>query len=1049
MKKIIYSLLLLFIFITTGCKYDENFLSGLVEPDREAPVVSISSPVHQGAFKKENIIIKGTASDDVGIYKVSVALNGNDYSSAAGTESWSIGINAGELVYGENTITAKAEDYSGNISIPVEISIIIVPNPGIDYTLPSNGDTGISVNRDISIVFTTDMDGSSINDRTIVVKDSLGNTINGDVSYVSEEKKAVFEKNGEWFYDDNYTVTLTTGAEDSAGNSFNDDYSFSFFTREYGGVVVSRKNMSLMEGETASFTIKLTSAPLHDVAVDLATGMPYELIVEPEQLTFNADNYSDEVEVEVTAADNEIAEGVASVYTLNIGDLESEDAAYDGLSVPPVNVIVNDNDEKPYAVYNIPYKGQTRVPITQQVSVEFSKDMDPGTINANTFIVEDSNNNKLDGRIFYYPHKRMAVFQNRGHLDFNHEYTVTVKALVEYGEGVKDRAGNNLLSDFSFVFRTEFMVPRLVGSQSTPDSGLGVAVSGNYAYMAINGVGLKVLDISDPAGPMSIANCYLSGSANDVAVSGNYAYLAGGFVGLLVIDISDPYAPVMVGRCGTPGFASGLFISGNYAYLADGSDGFRVIDISDPSNPAILGSCDTVYSASKVFVSGNYAYVGGYLKGLQVIDISDPAAPTVVAYSATPNDVRGICVSGNYAYVAGRGDGLYVFDISNPLSLSIVGHCDTPDSTSELDISGKYAYLTHADGVRVIDISEPSAPNIAGNYNNTGSSYAVFVRDRYAYVTDNKSLKIIDIDYWSTPVIVGDYDTPGYSYGICVADNYAYVADKHQGLQVIDISNPSSPSVTGDYDTPGNAKGVDVSGDYAYVADDYSGLQVFDVSDPSAVTIVGNCDTPGKATEVVVLGSYAYVADWNGGLQVLDILNPSSPSIVGSCATSGDAYGVYISGDYAYVAGGCGGLEIIDISDPESPTIVGNCDINLAEGVHVSGNYAYVADGTTYAGTVYKGLQVVDISNPESPVIVAFCYTPMAAYGLYVSGNYAYVANGIEGLMVIDISDPLFPTKVGNTDTPGFALEVAVTGNYAYVADLKKGLQVIHLGPYQ
>ena len=68
----------------------------------------------------------------------------------------------------------------------------------------------------------------------------------------------------------------------------------------------------------------------------------------------------------------------------------------------------------------------------------------------------------------------------------------------------------------------------------------GLALSGNYAYMASDPGGLQVIDVSDPANPQRVGRCDTSGSALDVAVSGNYAYVADGNAGLQVIDVSNP-----------------------------------------------------------------------------------------------------------------------------------------------------------------------------------------------------------------------------------------------------------------------------------------------------------------------------------------------------------------------------------------------------------------------------------------------------------------------------------------------------------------------------
>jgi hypothetical protein len=51
---------------------------------------------------------------------------------------------------------------------------------------------------------------------------------------------------------------------------------------------------------------------------------------------------------------------------------------------------------------------------------------------------------------------------------------------------------------------------------------------------------LQVIDIRDPANPQRVGGHDTSGEAQGVAVVGNYAYLADGSAGLRVIDLINP-----------------------------------------------------------------------------------------------------------------------------------------------------------------------------------------------------------------------------------------------------------------------------------------------------------------------------------------------------------------------------------------------------------------------------------------------------------------------------------------------------------------------------
>src|SRR5438445_10117074 len=74
-----------------------------------------------------------------------------------------------------------------------------------------------------------------------------------------------------------------------------------------------------------------------------------------------------------------------------------------------------------------------------------------------------------------------------------------------------------------------------------------------------------------------------------VAVSGHYVYTAGG---LQVIDISNPAKPVSVGGTNTSGGPNAIAVSGNRLYAAEdygfGDGRLEVFDISSPANPVRL-----------------------------------------------------------------------------------------------------------------------------------------------------------------------------------------------------------------------------------------------------------------------------------------------------------------------------------------------------------------------------------------------------------------------------------------------------------------------------
>ena len=270
--------------------------------------------------------------------------------------------------------------------------------------------------------------------------------------------------------------------------------------------------------------------------------------------------------------------------------------------------------------------------------------------------------------------------------------------------------------------------------ENTGGVGVRAAIRGDYAYLADNGTGLAIINISDPTNPGTPSYVNTTGYARYVVISGNYAYVADEASGLAIINISDPTNP------GTPTYVStslkvwALAISGNYAYLAVSADGLAIIDISDPTNPGAPVYENTTGYAYGVAISGSHAYVAVSSSGLAVIDISDPTNPGAPIYENTNGSANKVAIKGNYAYVADGGSGLAIIDISDPTNPGTPVYENTTDARG-IAISGDYAYVADfGSGLAVIDISDPTDPGTPVYESMSQNALGVTISGNYAYV---------------------------------------------------------------------------------------------------------------------------------------------------------------------------------------------------------------------------------------------------------------------------------------------------------------------------
>ncbi|MDI6736138.1 MAG: Ig-like domain-containing protein, partial [bacterium] len=126
---------------------------------------------------------------------------------------------------------------------------------------------------------------------------------------------------------------------------------------------------------------------------------------------------------------------------------EAEEILEPDSVIGPVTPIIIDHTP-PQVVRTCPGNNDTKIYLAKHIRVTFSEGMGTETINEDTILV---NNGAIIGSVTYSEDLRTAFFVPEEPLEINTNYNVLVKAGVN---GVKDKAGNPLESDYSFSFTT-------------------------------------------------------------------------------------------------------------------------------------------------------------------------------------------------------------------------------------------------------------------------------------------------------------------------------------------------------------------------------------------------------------------------------------------------------------------------------------------------------------------------------------------------------------------------------------------------------------------
>jgi hypothetical protein len=322
-----------------------------------------------------------------------------------------------------------------------------------------------------------------------------------------------------------------------------------------------------------------------------------------------------------------------------------------------------------------------------------------------------------------------------------------------------------------------------IGSCDTPDYAKGIALKGNYAYVADTEAGLQIINIEDLTAPTVVGSYSESCSQSTSRVHGEILYLAGSN-GLRILDMGDPEKPTLVNTIpsdylgdlaedenllgGFDLFYLHFFDVINplvpvplgsfpieayssfdcclrlpYAYvIADYQ--FMILDVSDPNNPTLSGCIVSDYENIEMVISGDFAYLASGSDGLVVVDISDPSGPHIVSSCNLWCSAKSLALAGNTVFIItegyGKPGGLYCVDISDPLIPSIIGSYFNKKNYCQVSVSGTLVFVTSYDGMLdVIDVTTPSSPQLIEGFQAVGNgSHSLNVENATVYLAAGK-----------------------------------------------------------------------------------------------------------------------------------------------------------------------------------------------------------------------------------------------------------------------------------------------------------------------
>ncbi|MBE9257518.1 putative Ig domain-containing protein [Dolichospermum sp. LEGE 00246] len=184
----------------------------------------------------------------------------------------------------------------------------------------------------------------------------------------------------------NYTLQInTTGLQDQAGNQGIEpkNATFTIQSPSTPGVTITQSNGSTNVtegGATDSYTVVLRTQPTADVTINLAIGN--QITTNKTTLTFTTSNWNLPQTITVTAVDDKITEGTQTNTITHT--TSSSDSNYNSLTIPTVNVGIQDND------------AEVRGIIWNDINGNGVRDNSEPTLSGWKVYLDSNNNNLLD-----------------------------------------------------------------------------------------------------------------------------------------------------------------------------------------------------------------------------------------------------------------------------------------------------------------------------------------------------------------------------------------------------------------------------------------------------------------------------------------------------------------------------------------------------------------------------------------------------------------------------------------------------------------------------
>ncbi|MFA6008003.1 MAG: Ig-like domain-containing protein [Candidatus Shapirobacteria bacterium] len=379
------------------------------------------------------------------------------------------------------TITTGAQDLAGNAlesNYAWTFTTAAIPDttaPVVSSTVPANLAVAVALNGNLTASFNEAMKSSTISDTTFTLAGPGTTVVPGVVSLSVDGLIATFNPAADLAASTLFTATITTGAQDLAGNALASSHAWTFTTGAVpdttAATVLSTvpaanaTDVAIASYITATFSEAMTTGTISGTSFFLA-GPGSTAVAGAVSYTGTTATLNPNVDLAYNTL-------YTATLTTAVTDLAGNPLAANKIWTFTTGVAPDTT--APTVISTVPAASATDIAIANDVTATFSEAMTTGTISGTSFILAGPGTTAVAGSVSYTG--TTATFNPAANLAYSTLYTATLTTAVT------DMAGNPLAAAKVWTFTTaaEVVTPPLIAAVE-----LGTA--GDYVILAKAGI---------------------------------------------------------------------------------------------------------------------------------------------------------------------------------------------------------------------------------------------------------------------------------------------------------------------------------------------------------------------------------------------------------------------------------------------------------------------------------------------------------------------------------------------------------------------------------